>query len=75
MGVSHHGEHDDALSTVGATDVGEQVPSAKAAPLSLLSPTGGTRASVPLGGSQRARLSRAVGQAACWAEPHAGPSG
>jgi hypothetical protein len=37
--VSRHGGHDDALSTVRATAVGEQAP-AKAAPLSLLSPTG-----------------------------------
>jgi hypothetical protein len=41
MGVSRRGEHDDAFSTVGAIAVGEQTP-ATAAPLSLLSPTGGT---------------------------------
>jgi hypothetical protein len=74
MGVSHHGEHDDALSTIGATAVGEQAPT-KAAPLSLLSPTGGTWASAPSGESQRTGPCHALGQAVCWAEPRAGPSG
>jgi hypothetical protein len=64
MGVSRHGKHDDSFSTVGAITVDEQMP-ATAAPLSQLSPTRGTWASAPSGGSQQARPSHALGRAMC----------